>query len=84
MTPEEDEDEQDKEPVPKKGKSSPVKGAKGMSVDADEDSPIQATFVEMGPVLPSTRSVLKSPRSNQGRHDVALRRSTLDVAHVRQ
>ena len=41
MSPDEDEDAEDKEPELKKGKSSPVKGAKGMSVDSDEDSPIQ-------------------------------------------
>ena len=41
MTPSDSDEEADEEPEPKKGKSSPVKRAKGASVDSDEDSPIQ-------------------------------------------
>ena len=41
MTPSDSDEDADEAPEPKKGKSSPVKGAKGESVDSDEDSPIQ-------------------------------------------
>jgi len=41
MTPSDSDEDADEAPEPKKGKSSPVKGAKGESVDSDEDSPIR-------------------------------------------
>ena len=37
MTPSDSDEDADEAPEPKKGKSSPVKGAKGESVDSDED-----------------------------------------------
>ena len=90
MTPDEDEDEENEEPEPKKGKERGERDVRRLRRGLPHSTSFstgQATDVAMRPVLPSTRAVPKSPQrrtTEQIRHDVALRRSTLNVADVRQ